>query len=166
MSLVENETVDSMGERVLLENMIVVGSDPKTYAIPNVVCLKCNCDDCKKPCKLYGGKTNIEYGFEDRDLIHMIDSTDKKMYELAIRQIGCKKVTITPTKYVNAQRIVFQEKASLQTGLENSSYEPRYGFYMYDKDRLTPTAKYTFDATKVTDPRTQKVYYSIKNAKN
>lgn len=165
VSLVENETVDSMGERVLLENMIVVGSDPKTYAIPNVVCLKCSCDDCKKPCKLYGGKTSIEYGFEDRDLIHMIDSTDKKMYELAIRQIGCKKVTITPTKYVNAQRIVFQEKASLQTGLENSSYEPRYGFYMYDKDRLTPTAKYTFDATKVTDPRTQKVYYSIKNAK-
>lgn len=165
-TLVENESVDNMGERVLLENMIVVGSDPKTYAIPCVVCMKCeHSDTCKRPCKLYGGKASVEYSFEDRDLIHMINNSDHKMFELASKAIGCKLVTVIPTKYVNAQSIVFQEKASLLGGLTDSSYEPRYGFYMYDRERLLPTAKYIFDATKVTDPRSQKVYYSIKNAK-
>ena len=165
MTLTENESVDSMGERVLLENMIVTGSDPKTYAIPSVVCIRCNCEDCRKPCKLYGGKNSLELAFEDRDLIYMIDSSDKKVYDLATKACGCKRVSVLPTKYTNAQRVVFQEKASLLSGLDDSSFEPRYGFYMYDKERLAPTAKYTFDATKVTDPRTQKVYYSIKNAK-
>lgn len=165
-TLVENESVDNMGERVLLDNMIVTGSDPKTYAIPSVVCIKCeHSDHCKKPCKLYGGKASVEYAFDDRDLIYMIDSSDKRMHELAVRAVGCKSVTVTPTRYTNAQRIIFQEKASLLGGLDDASYEPRYGFYMYDRARLTPTAKYVFDATKVTDPRTQKVYYSIKNAK-
>lgn len=166
MTLVENEAVENMDARVLLDNMIVVGNDPKIYAIPSVVCMHCdNSSDCKKPCKLFGGKTTIEHAFEDRDLIHMIDSSDKKMFELASKVCNCKKVTVTPTRYTNAQRVVFQEKASLLGGISASSYEPRYGFYMYDKERLVPTAKYIFDATKVTDPRTQKVYYSIKNAK-
>lgn len=165
MTLVENESVDNMDTRVLLDNMIVIGNDPKTYAIPSVVCMYCDSKDCKKPCKLYGGKTKIEHAFDDRELIHMIDSSDKKMYELSYRAMGCKHVSIIPTKYVNAQRIVFQEKASLLGGLGDTSFEPRYGFYMYDKERLLPTAKYIFDATKVTDPRTQKIYYSIKNAK-
>lgn len=165
-TLCENESVDNMDARVLLDNMIVVGNDPKIYAIPSVVCIKCNCNgDCKRPCKLFGGKTTIEHAFDDRDLIHMIDSTDKRMIDLACKVVNCKRVSITPTKYVNAQRIVFQEKASLLGGLGSTSFEPRYGFYMYDKERLVPTAKYIFDATKVTDPRTQKVYYSIKNAK-
>lgn len=166
MSLFENESVDNMDTRVLLDNMIVVGNDPKTYAIPSVVCVKCeNYADCKRPCKLYGGKTSIEHAFDDRDLIHMIDSTDKRMLELTYRTVGCKRISVTPTKYTNAQRIVFQEKASLLGGLGDTSFEPRYGFYLYDKERLTPTAKYIFDATKVTDPRTQRIFYSIKNAK-
>ena len=166
MTLAENETVDTMGERVFLDNMLITGSDPKTYAIPSVVCLRCNgSDGCKKPCKLYGGKVSVEMAFEDRDLIHMIDSSDGKMLELAYKMQSCKKIQVTPTKYVNVQRIVFQEKASLLGGLNDASCDPRYGFYLYDKERLTPTAKYTFDATKVTDPRTQKVYYVIKNAK-
>ena len=165
-TLTENEAVENMDARVLLDNMIVVGNDPKIYAIPSVVCLKCmNSAECKRPCKLYGGKTTIEHAFEDRDLIHMIDSSDSRMIDLAQRVIGCKRIVVTPSKYTNAQRVVFQEKASLLGGLTESSYEPRYGFYMYDKERLVPTAKYIFDATKVTDPRTQKVYYSIKNAK-
>lgn len=166
MSLYENESVDNMDTRVLLDNMIVVGNDPKTYAIPSVVCVKCESyADCKRPCKLYGGKTSIEHAFDDRDLIHMIDSTDKRMLELTYRTVGCKRISVTPTKYTNAQRIVFQEKASLLGGLGDTSFEPRYGFYLYDKERLTPTAKYIFDATKVTDPRTQRIFYSIKNAK-
>ena len=166
MTLSENEAASNMGGRALLDNMIVVGSDPKTYIIPNVVCLKCgNSEGCKRPCKLYGGKTAIELEFEDRDLIHMIDSTDKRMYDLAVKACGCKKVVATPTRYVNAQRIVFQEKASLLGGLDDSTFDPRYGFYLYEKERLAPTARYTFDACKTTDPRTQKVYYSIKNAK-
>ena len=166
MSLYENESVDNMDTRVLLDNMIVVGNDPKTYAIPSVVCVKCESyADCKRPCKLYGGKTSLEHAFDDRDLIHMIDSTDKRMLELTYRTVGCKRVSVVPTKYTNAQRIVFQEKASLLGGLGDTSFEPRYGFYLYDKERLTPTAKYIFDATKVTDPRTQRIYYSIKNAK-
>lgn len=166
MTLSENEAASSIGERALLDNMIVVGSDPKTYAIPCVVCLKCDGgEDCKRPCKLYGGKTSVELEFEDRDLIHMVDSSDKRVLELAVKACGCKRISVTPTKYVNAQRIIFQEKASLLGGLDDSTFDPRYGFYMYEKDRLAPTAKYTFDARKVTDPRTQKVYYSIKNAK-
>lgn len=166
MTLVENEAVENMGERAIFDNMIVVGSDPKTYAIPSVVCIKCNCGgNCKKPCKLYGGKTSIELAFEDRDLIHMIDSTDKCVNNIATKVCNCKQILINPTKYTNAQRIIFQEKASLLGGLEDASFEPRYGFYMYDRDRLLATAKYTFDATKVTDPRNQKVYYSIKNAR-
>lgn len=166
MTLVENEAVDTIGERVLFDNMIIIGSDPKTYAIPSVVCLKCSGgDECKKPCRLYGGKNMVEVAFDDRDLIHMIDSSDARMLELAKVVAGCKKIQVIPTKYTNAQRIIFQEKASLLGGLEDASFEPRYGFYMYDKERLVPTAKYTFDARKITDPRTQKVYYSIKNAK-
>lgn len=165
MTLVENESVESMGERVLLDNMIVVGSDPKTYAIPKVVCMKCTNSDCKRPCKLYGGKTTIEYAFEDRELIHMIDSSDKMMLDIVAKICNCRLPSAVPTKFVNAQRIVFQEKAALLSGLSDSTFEPRYGFYMYDKERLTPTAKYIFDATKVTDPRSQKIYYSIKNAK-
>lgn len=166
MTLTENESVENMGERALLDNMIVVGSDPKTYAIPSVVCLRCmNGENCKRPCKLYGGKTTVELAFEDRDLIHMIDSSDKIMLDIARKACGCKTVEITPTKYVNAQRVIFQEKASLLGGLDDSSFEPRYGFYMYDSQRLSPTAKYMFDAKKITDPRTQKIYYSIKNAK-
>lgn len=165
-TLTENEAVENIDARVLLDNMIVVGNDPKIYAIPSVVSLKCaNSAECKRPCKLYGGKTSIEHAFEDRDLIHMIDSSDNRMQELAQKVIGCKRVKAIPSKYINAQRVVFQEKASLLGGLSESSYEPRYGFYMYDKERLVPTAKYIFDATKVTDPRSQKVYYSIKNAK-
>lgn len=165
-TLTENESVDRIGERVLFDNMIVVGSDPKTYAVPSVVCLKCSESvDCKKPCRLYGGKTSMELAFEDRDLIHMVDSADKKMFDIAYKACGCKRVTVTPTRYVNAQKIIFQEKASLLGGLDDASFEPRYGFYLYDKERLSPTAKYTFDARKITDPRTQKIYYSIKNAK-
>ena len=92
MTLAENEAVSNMGERALLSNMIVVGSDPKTYAIPCVVCLKCaDGAECKKPCKLYGGKTSIEVAFEDRDLIHMLDSTDRRVTELAIKVCNCKK---------------------------------------------------------------------------
>lgn len=166
MTLSESEAASNIGERALLDNMIVVGSDPKTYALPCVVCLRCaNGEDCKRPCKLYGGKTSIELEFDDRDLIHMVDSTDKKMTELAVKACGCKRIDVTPTRYVNAQRIIFQERASLLGGLDDASFDPRYGFYLYDEERLSPTAKYTFDARKITDPRTQKVYYSIKNAK-
>lgn len=166
MTLSENESVENMGERVLLDNMIVVGSDPRTYTIPSVICMRCaGSEGCKRPCKLYGGKTSVELAFEDRDLIHMIDSSDKKMFDLAVKAVGCKNISIETTKFVNAQRVIFQEKASLLGGLDDASFEPRYGFYMYDKKRLEATAKYTFDATKVTDPRTQKVNYSIKNAK-
>ncbi len=166
MTLVENEGVANIGERVLLDNMIVIGSDPKVYAIPSVVCLRCDdSENCKRPCKLYGGKTIIELEFEDRDLIHMIDSADRRMYDLAYKACNCRKVSVIPTKYVNAQRIIFQERASLLGGLDDASFDPRYGFYFYDNNRLSPTAKYCFDARKITDPRTQKVYYSIKNAK-
>lgn len=107
----------------------------------------------------------MELAFDDRDLIHMIDSSDRRVQELSYKACGCKKISIQPTKYTNAQRIIFQEKAALLGGLDDSSFEPRYGFYMYDKKRLEATTAYTFDATKVTDPRTQKVYYSIKNAR-
>lgn len=166
MTLVESEAAANIGERALFDNMIVTGSDPKTYAIPCVVCLRCEGSEaCKRPCKLYGGRTTLELEFDDRDLIHMIDSPDRKMIDLAVKACGCKKISVTPTKYVNAQRIIFQEKASLLGGLDDATFDPRYGFYLYDKDRLSPTSKYTFDARKVTDPRTQKVYYSIKNAK-
>lgn len=165
-TLVENEGVENMQARVLLDNMIVIGNDPKTYAIPSVVNIQCRAaGDCKKPCKLFGGKNVCEHAFDDRDLILMVDSADSRMYDIASRAVGCKRINVTPTRYTNAQRIVFQEKASLLGGLGNTSYEPRYGYYMYDKERLVPTAKYLFDATKVTDPRTQKVYYSIKNAR-
>lgn len=165
-TLYENESVDNVGERVLLDNMIIVGSDPKTYAIPSVVSIKCiGSEKCKRPCKLCGGRSKLEYAFEDRDLVHMIDSTDDRMKLLASKTVNCKNIEVSTKRMVNAQRIVFQEKASLLGGLSEASSEPRYGYYLYDKERLVPTAKYIFDATKVTDPRTQKIYYVIKNAK-
>ena len=165
-TLWENESVDNIGERVLLDNMMIIGSDPKTYAIPSVVSIRCcNPDGCKRPCKLFAGKTKIEHAFEDRDLVYMIDSNDDRARALASNHVKCKSIEVTTTKFVNAQKIMFQEKASLMGGLVESSSEPRYGYYLYDRERLQPTSKYIFDATKVTDPRTQKVYYVIKNAR-
>lgn len=165
-TLYENEGVENVGERVLLDNMIIVGSDPKTYAIPCVVSIKCSgSDKCKKPCKLCGGRAKLEYAFEDRDLIYMIDNTDNNVRTLASKAINCKHIDVVTKRLVNVQRIVFQEKASLLNGLSEASSEPRYGYYMYDKERLVPTAKYIFDSTKVTDPRSQKIYYVIKNAR-
>ena len=112
MTLVENEAVDTIGERVLFDNMIIIGSDPKTYAIPSVVCLNVLEEmSVKKPCRLYGGKNMVEVAFDDRDLIHMIDSSDARMLELAKVVAGCKKIQVIPTKYTNAQRIIFQGKS-------------------------------------------------------
>lgn len=166
MTLSENEAVENMSERVILDNMVVVGSDPKTYAVPAVVCVRCAGEEgCKKPCKLYGGKTSLEIELEDRDLVHMIDSADSRVETLVSKTCGCRKISIETTRYINAQKIIFQEKASLLEGLKDASFDPRFGFYLYDKERLSPTAKYSFDARKITDPRNQRVFYAIKNAR-
>lgn len=163
-SLTKSEYVENLNSWMALENMCVIGVDPKTYTIPSKLRVKCGNSNCQKPCRIGQTRTAEEIDIDPRQLVQFVDSSDKVQDDYLRKLLSCKSVNGEPAAYVNVQKIVFQETASFVDGLEEATFEPRYGIYLYEENRLVPTVKYNFQACRVTDPRNQLCYYVIRYA--
>lgn len=164
ISLNKSEFVENLNTWVTLENMCVIGADPKTYTLPCKLKVRCMNAACTKPCRIGVAKTAEEIEIDPRQLLSFVNSSDAIQDNYLKKLFSCKSIGSEPAAYVNAQLIMFQESASFTDGMEDASYEPRYGLYLYEETRLIPTVKYNFVACRVTDPRTQQNYYVIKQA--
>lgn len=169
VSLVRSEFTEHLNTWVKLNDMSVVGVEPKIYTIPTK--LKCICKNskCNKPCPLAFSSNNSELAQEieidPRQILRFVDSADSAQDNYLRQFFGCKYVSAEPVDFVNVQKLIFQESASFIDGLEEASFENRYGVYTYTDYRLSATLKYDFEACRVTDPRTQQNYYVIRDAK-
>lgn len=165
-TLFKSEYVENLNTWVKLENMCVIGADPKTYTVPNKFKICCSDTRCDHPCKVKLSKDGIELAIDPRQLLEFVDSSDMVQDKYLQYICGCKHIKATPTSFTNVQKIIFQESASFIDGLAEASFEPRYGIFLYEEARLTPTVKYNFIACRVTDPRNQKNYYVIRQAES
>lgn len=163
-SLTKSEFVENLNQWVTLKNMSVIGVDPKTYTVPSRLKVKCNNATCTHPCRINTMRVAEEIEVDPRQLLWFVGSNDNLQDQYMRRIFGCKYVSSEPAAYTNVQIIIFQETASFADGMEDASYEPRYGIYLYEETRLVPTVKYNFVACRVTDPRNQQNYYVIKQA--
>lgn len=163
-SLSKSEYVERLNTWVTLENMCVIGVDPKTYTVPNRLKVRCMNASCTKPCRVGVARTAEEIDIDPRQILQFVNSSDSVQDGYLKKLFSCKSVGSEPASYVNVQQLMFQESASFTDGMEDATYEPRYGIYLYEETRLIPTVKYNFQACRVTDPRTQQNYYVIKQA--
>lgn len=163
-SLSKSEYVENLNTWVNLENMCVIGADPKTYTVPCKLRVRCMNVTCTKPCRIGTARTAEEVDIDPRQILQFVNSSDEVQDRYLKKLFSCKSVGSEPAAYVNVQQIMFQESASFTDGLDDASYEPRYGIYLYEESRLIPTVKYNFVACRVTDPRSQQNYYVIKQA--
>lgn len=168
VSLVRSEFTEHLNTWMHLKGMSVVGVEPKIYTVPTKLKCVCKNSKCNKPCPLMFSTTNPELAQEveidPRQILRFVDSADSAQ-DSYLRQIfGCKSVSAEPVDFINVQKLIFQESASFIDGLEEASFENRYGVYTYTDYRLSATLKYDFDACRVTDPRTQQNYYVIRDA--
>lgn len=163
-SLSKSEFVENLNAWVTLEHMCVIGVDPKTYTIPNRLKVKCSNATCTKPCRIGSAKTAEEIDIDPRQILQFVDSSDDVQDKYLRKLFSCKSVSSEPASFVNVQRLIFQETASFMEGMDDASFEPRYGIFLYEETRLIPTVKYNFQACRVTDPRSQQNYYVIKQA--
>lgn len=163
-SLSKSEYVENLNSWVTLENMCVIGADPKTYTVPNRLKVRCMNSACTKPCRVGVAKTAEEIDIDPRQILQFVNSSDEVQDRYLKKLFSCKSIGSEPASYVNVQQLMFQESASFTDGLDDATYEPRYGIYLYEETRLIPTVKYNFQACRVTDPRTQQNYYVIKQA--
>lgn len=169
MTLVRSEFTENMGTWVSLKNMSIIGAEPKTYTVPSKLRLICRNANCTKSCPLamgLGSPQLTEIAVEPRQIVQFVDAPDNAQDTFLKKMFGCKHVACEHLDIVNVQRVLFQEGASFIDGLDDSSSDSRYGLYMYTDYRLQPTAKYNFEACRVTDPRNQKSYYVIRSAEN
>jgi hypothetical protein len=120
--------------------------------------------NCTRPCRIGTTKTAEEIDIDPRQILQFVNSSDEVQDRYLKKMFSCKSIGSEPASYVNVQQLMFQESASFTDGLDDASYEPRYGIYLYEETRLIPTVKYNFQACRVTDPRTQQNYYVIKQA--
>lgn len=168
VSLVRSEFTEHLNTWIRLHDMSVVGVEPKIYTVPTKLKCICRNSKCNKPCPLAFSTTNPELAQEvevdPRQLLRFIDSPDSAQDNYLRQVFGCKSVTAEPTDFINCQKIIFQESASFIDGLEEASFENRYGVYMYTDYRLSATLKYDFEACRVTNPSTQQNYYVIRDA--
>lgn len=164
ISLNKSEFVENLNTWVTLENMCVIGADPKTYTVPCKLRVRCMNAACTHPCRVGMTKNAEEIDIDPRQLLSFVNSSDNVQDMYLKKLFSCKSIGSEPAAYINAQLIMFQESASFADGMEDASYEPRYGLYLYEEARLIPTVKYNFVACRVTDPRTQQNYYVIKQA--
>ena len=164
VSLNRSEYVENLNSWVRLENMSVVGTDPKTYTVPCKLKVICRDVHCTKPCAVGMSKTPIDIEVDPRQLLQFVDSSDAAQDAYLRKIFGCKSIVSEPSEYTNIQKILFQETASFVEGLEDSTFDHRYGMYLYEEGRLLPTSRYNFESCRVTDPRTQQNYYVIRNA--
>ena len=163
-SLSKSEYVENLNTWMLLENMCVVGVDPKTYTVPNKLKVKCSNVACTKPCRVGTSRTPEEIDIDPRQILQFVRSPDEVQDRYLKRLFSCKSIISEPASFVNVQQLMFQETASFAEGMDDATYEPRYGIYLYEENRLIPTVKYNFNACRVTDPRTQQNYYVIRQA--
>ena len=168
VSLVRSEFTEHLNTWIKLHNMSVVGVEPKIYTVPTKLKCVCRNSKCNKPCPLAFSTTNPELAQEvevdPRQLLRFMDSADSAQDNYLRQVFGCKSVNAEPTDFINCQKIIFQESASFIDGLEEASFENRYGVYMYTDYRLSATLKYDFEACRVTNPSTQQNYYVIRDA--
>ena len=166
VSLVRSEFAENLNTWIRLKNMSVVGVEPRIYSIPTKLKCRCNNSKCTKPCPLAVSSTPVETDIDPRQMLQFIDSADSAQDKYLKQLFGCKSVQAEPHDFINIQKIIFQESASFIDGLEEASFENRYGVYMYTDYRLSATLKYDFEACRVTDPRSQQNYYVIREAKS
>lgn len=168
VSLVRSEFTEHLNTWVKLSGMSVVGVEPKIYTVPTKLKCVCRNNKCNKPCPLAFSATNPEYAQEievdPRQILRFVDSADSAQDSFLRQVFGCKHVNAEPVDFINVQKLIFQESASFIDGLEEASFENRYGVYMYTDYRLSATLRYDFEACRVTDPRTQQNYYVIRDA--
>ena len=168
VSLVRSEFTEHLNTWIKLHNMSVVGVEPKIYTVPTKLKCVCRNSKCNKPCPLAFSTTNPELAQEvevdPRQLLRFMDSADSAQDNYLRQVFGCKSVSAEPADFINCQKIIFQESASFIDGLEEASFENRYGVYMYTDYRLSATLKYDFEACRVTNPSTQQNYYVIRDA--
>lgn len=162
MSLVSSEFTEHLNTWMKLHNMSVVGVEPKIYTIPTRIRALCKNVKCNKPCPL--AVDPQEFEIDIRQMLRFVDSSDTAQDSYVRNLYGCKHVQSEPTEFTNIQKVIFQESASFVDGLEEASFENRYGIYMYTDYRLSATLKYNFEACRVTDPRNQQNYYVIRSA--
>ena len=163
-TLVKSEYVENLNAWITLENMCVIGADSKTYTVPNRLKVKCSNPACTRPCRIGMAKTPAEVDIDPRQILQFVNSSDAVQDSYLRRLVSCKSVNSEPASFVNVQQIMFQETASFTEGLDDATYDPRYGIYLYEETRLVPTVKYNFQACRVTDPRTQQNFYVIRQA--
>ena len=164
-SLSTSEHVEHLNTWVRLEGMSVVGADPKTYTVPSKLKVVCKDVHCTRPCTVgQGGQCAVEFDVDPRQLVQFVDANDTTQDAYVRKTFGCKSILAEPAAYVNVQKILFQESASFLDGLEEGTFENRYGIFLYEDSRLIPTVRYDFEACRVTDPRSQQNYYVIRSA--
>lgn len=168
VSLVRSEFSEHLNEWVKLKNMSVVGVEPKIYSVPTRLRCLCKNQKCNRPCPLAFSQHNPELAQEididPRQILRFVDSADSAQDSLLKQIFGCKSVSAEPADMINVQKLIFQESASFIDGLEEASFENRYGVYMYTDYRLSATLKYNFEACRVTDPKSQQNFYVIRSA--
>lgn len=169
VSLVHSEFTENLNTWVNLNNMSVVGAEPRIYTVPIKLKAICRNVRCNKPCALANANTQNDLqivNIDARQMLRFIDSADTAQDTYLHKVFGCKYVIAEPVDLVNIQKIIFQESASFIDGLEDASFENRYGIYMYTDYRLNATLKYNFKACRVTDPKSQQNYYVVKDAES
>lgn len=168
ITLARSEFTEHLNTWVKLNNMSIVGVEPKIYTVPTRLKAYCNNSSCKKMCPLatYDPTKGQEVDVDVRQLLRFIDSPDTVQTTYVRDLYGCKKVECMPVDFTNIQKIIFQESASFVDGLDEATFESRYGVYMYSDFRLSATLKYDFETCRVTDPKSQHNYYVIRSAKN
>lgn len=169
VSLVKSEFTEHLNLWVKLNGMSVVGVEPKVYTVPIKLKAVCRNPNCQKPCALILTNDSSDLNtleVDPRQMLQFVDSSDNAQDTYARKIFGCKSIGAEPLDYINVQKVIFQESASFIEGLEEASFENRYGIYMYTDYRLQATLKYNFEACRVTDPRNQQNYYVIRSAEN
>lgn len=168
VTLVRSEFTEHLNTWMKLNKMSVVGVEPKIYTVPIKLRAHCKNTKCNRPCPLALAEDTkgTEVDIDVRQLLRFIDASDSSQDSYVRNLFGCKHVQSTPVDFTNIQKLIFQESASFIDGLDESSFENRYGIYMYTDFRLSATLKYNFEACRVTDPKTQQNYYIIRSAEN
>lgn len=165
VTLVRSEFTEHLNTWVKLHNMSVVGVEPKIYTVPTKIRAVCKNSKCAKPCQLAVASEELTtLDVDPRHMLQFVDAADSAQDTYLRKLFNCRSVQAVPLEYVNVQKVIFQESASFIDGLEESSFESRYGIYTYTDYRLSATLKYDFEACRVTDPRNQQNYYVIRSA--
>lgn len=169
VSLVKSEFTENLNTWMRLENMSVVGVEPRVYTIPTKLRVTCHNNSCQKMCPLRAGSDLGDMGIFDvdyRQMLQFVDASDSAQDRFVRKVFGCKSVSAEPEEMINVQKVIFQESASFVDGLEDATFENRYGIYLYTDYRLSATLKYNFEACRVTDPGSQQNYYVIRKAES